>query len=224
MNELLAVPGLPYLALAFIALLAARDFVAYRRDFRLKYLLTPLVTIAIVCVVLLGMLKVRVTPFAAWVFLALVFSLVGDTLLMIEESDHFTHGLVFFLLAHLCYIGAFSTGYEFRSWQLILAGVQILAALAFGARIWKGLGAYRAPVVVYLSAITVMVFFACAAFAGGLTERAVLLSVGALLFALSDAALALNKFVVTIPHSTVLTWILYAPAQFLIALSCFFTY
>lgn len=224
MNELLAVPGLTCLTLAFLILLAAREYAAFRCNLRLKYLLTPLVTIAIICVVLLGMLKVRVTPFAAWVFLALVFSLVGDTLLMIEEHNHFTHGLAFFLLAHLCYIGAFSTGYEFRSWQIILAGVQVLAALAFIARIWKGLGAYRAPVIAYLSAITVMVFFACSAFAGGLTERAVLLAAGALLFALSDAALALNRFVVTIPHSTVLTWILYAPAQFLIALSCFFTY
>lgn len=224
MNGLLAVPGLPWLTVAFVALLAAREFVAFRKNLPLKYFFTPLVTVALIGVVLLGMVNVRVTPFAAWVFLALVFSLVGDTLLMIEEHNHFIHGLVFFLLAHLCYIGAFSTGYEFRSWQLILAGAQLLAALAFFSRLWKGLEKLKLPVIIYISAISLMVFFAFSSFAHGLTERAVLLAAGASLFALSDAALALNRFVVAIPHSTVITWILYAPAQFLIALSCLFTY
>jgi uncharacterized membrane protein YhhN len=54
------------------------------------------------------------------------------------------------------------------------------------------------------------------------SPKAALLPVGATLFVVSDAVLGINTFVRRIPHSTVLTWSLYAPAQFCIAVSCFF--
>jgi uncharacterized membrane protein YhhN len=50
----------------------------------------------------------------------------------------------------------------------------------------------------------------------------VLLPAGAVLFVISDVVLAINTFVKKIPHSTVLTWSLYAPAQLFFALSCFY--
>jgi hypothetical protein len=43
---------------------------------------------------------------------------------------------------------------------------------------------------------------------------------GATVFVISDIVLAVSAFLSPIPHSTVFTWALYAPARLMIALSC----
>src|SRR5690625_7519830 len=48
------------------------------------------------------------TTFSKWVVVALLFSVVGDVFLMLEDK-WFVHGLASFLMAHLFYIGGFLT-------------------------------------------------------------------------------------------------------------------
>src|SRR5690625_7893360 len=48
------------------------------------------------------------STFSKWVVIALLFSVVGDIFLMLEDK-WFVHGLASFLVAHLFYIGGFMT-------------------------------------------------------------------------------------------------------------------
>src|SRR5690625_6872640 len=48
------------------------------------------------------------TTFSKWVVVALLFSVVGDVFLMLEDK-WFVHGLASFLMAHLFYICGFLT-------------------------------------------------------------------------------------------------------------------
>jgi uncharacterized membrane protein YhhN len=77
------------------------------------------------------------------------------------------------------------------------------------------------PVLVYMLLISTMVFFAINRPAEAPRRQRLLLLFGAVLFLASDTILAVNAFLSPIPHSTVFTWLTYAPAQCMIALSCF---
>jgi len=66
-----------------------------------------------------------------------------------------------------------------------------------------------------------MAFFAWGRLGASISRHTFFIALGATLFVVSDLLLAINAFIRPIPHSTVFTWSLYAPAQFLIALSCF---
>ncbi len=127
-----------------------------------------------------------------WMLAGLVCSLAGDVFLMLPR-EQFVAGLASFLLGHIAYIVALTLQHE--SWGLTLVGIAaVVAALALVG--WRILGAVRrgddaafaAPVVVYMAVISVMVI---AAFG---TAGAVAI-IGAVLFYVSDATLAWNKFV-----------------------------
>ena len=82
------------------------------------YLFKPLTM-----VILIASLLPSAGLFAAWqwlIVLGLVFSLAGDVFLMLP-SDKFIAGLASFLVAHLCYIGAFYPHYG-RGRHLALVG------------------------------------------------------------------------------------------------------
>ena len=82
------------------------------------YVFKPLGTVLILLIALQG--SRQVAPFYRYAIVAgLGFSLVGDVLLMLQ-SDRFVAGLASFLLAHLSYIVAFSsgTGFGFSVWPL----------------------------------------------------------------------------------------------------------
>ncbi len=127
-------------------------------------------------------------------------------------------GLVFFLMAHIMYIAAFSRGYVYDPLHMV-AIVAIAVPLAlFFVLLRSRAGRLAVPVFVYMLAIGAMVFFALTGEGRG-TQK-VMAAAGALLFLVSDAVLALDAFVRRIPHSSVIVWALYAPGQMLIALSC----
>ena len=131
--------------------------------------------------------------YATLILAGLAFSLVGDVVL--EASDSlFVVGLLAFLVAHLWYIAAFLS---------VTRRLDLLRALPFAA--W-GIGAYlvlqpnlgdmAAPVGAYVVVICSMMWRASARVGeGGVTrpdQWAAL--IGAILFALSDTLIALNRF------------------------------
>jgi len=152
--------------------------------------------------------------------LALALSALGDLLLSREGDAAFLGGMVAFLAAHLAYV-PFFLGLGDPS--LVAARWPAMAALVlFGAGIlrllWPRLGAFRAPVVLYVLALLAMGVAALALpFSGG---RA-LIPVGAGLFILSDMILAVEKF--HLPGGSswrritpFAVWGLYWPAQAMI--------
>ena len=141
----------------------------------------------------------------------------GDIALLWPESL-FLLGLGLFLVAHGFYIALFRQG---LSW--FPNGKALAAVLAVGAGmyavIWPGLNdpVLKIAVAVYVSVISLMAAQAIgrAMVLGDASSRWV--AVGACVFMVSDACIAINKFVTPLPLAGL--WILatYYTAQLLIA-------
>ncbi len=130
--------------------------------------------------------------YARWIAAGLMLSLLGDALLALP-GDWFVAGLLAFVVAHLTY----TIAYVGRSRTLAPAWL-LLSLLAVAtmltALFQRGeLGAMKLPVVVYAAVIGLMLWRAGAQGRSG--PRAHLAVVGAVLFVLSDAVLAWNRFI-----------------------------
>ncbi|GLQ86819.1 lysoplasmalogenase [Dyella flagellata] len=154
----------------------------------------------------------------------LAFCLLGDIFLMLPQ-DLFVPGLASFLLAHVCFIAAFSSDVRFAArWQ------PWLGCLAFGAGmavlLWPGIApAMRVPVLAYIGVLATMAGqalgraswlkaqgdarAACARSAG----------LGALLFMASDGLLAWDRFRAALPWATLYILGTYYAALWLLARS-----
>lgn len=161
--------------------------------------------------------------FRSLVLVALLFSLMGDVMLMFQERDpnFFLGGLVSFLVAHIAYILAFrqiSTHYsptlvQQKGWLLI----PFLAyGVGFFILIKNGLGAMRIPVILYEAVILVMGITAMNRFRRVEHSSFIFVFAGALCFILSDSLLATNKFLSPFPFAGFLIMLTYIIAQYLI--------
>jgi uncharacterized membrane protein YhhN len=159
------------------------------------------------------------------VFAGLIFSLIGDVLLLYSVSDVFLflYGLVSFLIAHILYSSAFFRDFKnkpqeskyFGHLMLFLMGV---FSMSYYSIIRDYLNDFRIPVLAYIFVISIM-----AILAGYRYRRVNLLSFrlicfGAIFFVISDAALAYMKFVEPYSFSGILIMSTYMIAQFLITL------
>lgn len=127
------------------------------------------------------------------VLAALAFGVLGDVLLLSARSAAFLGGLAAFLGCHALFAAAFVQA----GVSLPATGLGLAVALPVGALIlrwlWPHLGPqFRAPVVVYVVVILAMCALAAGADARQGGHR---LLPAALLFALSDIAVAREKFV-----------------------------
>jgi len=151
------------------------------------------------------------------VVVGLGLSLLGDIWLMLPR-DHFVAGLLSFLLAHLAYVLAFTTGLR----PLAAPGwivPPLVFALVFLHRI-RPLPKRLAPAVVaYVAVLVTMAWRALAR--GSLlgTTGAMLAAMGAVLFLLSDGALALRRFRGPFRFDQGVIMVTYVAAQTLIAWS-----
>jgi uncharacterized membrane protein YhhN len=204
------------LAWAVVAVAAPLDWWAVgvggrRREWALK----PLVLAALV----VAALAMGATDSATgwWLLAALVLSLAGDVALLSESAPRFVAGLGSFLLAHLAYVAAFAHAGMPRGWLaavgLLLVGV---LSLTVGRRVvpaaaregGPGLGA---ACTAYLAVIGAMVVSAWA------TGRP-LVALGATVFMVSDAVLALDRFVRPLRFGKVAVMVTYHVGQVLIVL------
>jgi len=198
----------------------------------LNFVFKPLTTILIITYAL-G----RGEPGTAYrraVLAGLVFSLGGDVALMWPQQG-FLPGLVSFLIAHLCYLAAFTRGARVAARPAFFAGYAVVAA-AILTLLWPGVPApLRIPVLAYVVALGGMAAQAAVrwrvqreaaqpvsrgwADAAGAARDAGVAALGAGLFMASDAILAANKFLAPVPASALWILALYWSAQWLIASS-----
>ena len=156
--------------------------------------------------------------FYAWMIVAgLLFSLAGDVLLMLP-SDRFAAGLASFLVAHLFYIAAFAADAGFGSAPLALLPF-VLGSAALYPLLRPNLGRLEIPVLLYMLVIAVMAWQAVARWLDVGQLGALLACIGAVLFVISDAALALDRFHRPVPAAPLLKRSTYFSGQWLIALS-----
>jgi uncharacterized membrane protein YhhN len=211
-------PEIANLALVVLALASGSACIASDvRDRRLGvYVFKPL-TMLLVLALALQPTASTSPSYRGAVTAGLVCSLAGDVFLMLPR-DRFVAGLASFLVAHVFYVVAFAAeaGPTARPDALLPFA---LAAGALYALLWPRLGRLRVPVLVYVAAIVVMAWQATARWLLVGQLDALLACAGAVLFVVSDAALALNRFHRTFRGAQVLVLGTYFPGQLLIALS-----
>ncbi len=155
-----------------------------------------------------------------WVLLALMFSWIGDVLLLFQQNDSlfFLLGLSAFLVAHIFYILFFHQvrvreKIKGRLWIVLIVVVYYVALIAL---LSSYLGEMKFPVRVY--GIVISLMFMLAMHMLFIKDKAAgqRMMAGALLFILSDSALAINKFYQSFPFAGILIMLTYALAQFFI--------
>jgi uncharacterized membrane protein YhhN len=158
--------------------------------------------------------------YGRFILLGLVLSMGGDVALALSAPAAFRTGLALFLLGHVAYTCAFLTTWSLGTWALAFA----LAAAASGGVVYHllrpHLGSFRAPVLAYVVAISLMLVAAAAVLDHPYetaTRRLVLL--GALLFYLSDLFVARHRFVQAAFANRLVGLSLYYAGQFMLAVS-----
>jgi alkenylglycerophosphocholine/alkenylglycerophosphoethanolamine hydrolase len=193
-----------WLILALIC--AALEIFAVSKDLqRLEYFAKPAVMI---CLLLWLYSSTDLQGNAFWFGLGILFSLMGDVLLMISLDKMFLLGLFAFLLAHISYVTGFREEIvTVTAWSLILAvfiaiNVGRLLRRIVGAILAKGQNKLVIPVIAYGTVISVMLYAAMSTIYNPTwkTNASFFVSLGAFLFCTSDAILAWNKFVAPIKN------------------------
>lgn len=137
-----------------------------------------------------------------WFLAALVFSLAGDVLLMLPY-DLFVAGLSSFLVGHVCYIAGLTrhggSGSTVALAALAVAVIATVPASRILPAVKRRSPALLAPVAAYMVVISTMVATAAA-------TGVALAACGAVLFWVSDASIAWDRFVQ--PWSWARTWIM----------------
>lgn len=155
------------------------------------------------------------TPYSRRLALGLALSAVGDVLM--ELPGGFLFGLGVFLGAHLAYTAAFVA----ESRRLALA--RAVPFVAFAGAGWlalrSGVGALADPVALYVTAIAAMMWRAAACVGAPPRPRNARLMAlgGAILFAVSDLLIGLDRFRAPIPHGKTAILTLYWLGQLGIA-------
>jgi uncharacterized membrane protein YhhN len=163
-----------------------------------RYLSKPLASLAFIVVALtLGALDSG--TYGYWIAAGLVLGAVGDVALMFESERAFLVGLVAFLLGHVAYVVALSGVTPLVAWIAPWTLAPLVSSALVLRWLWPHLGKMRGPVIAYVLVITAMVVGALAVQTSARValdaRAALLLTVGALLFFVSDIAVARNKFV-----------------------------
>ncbi len=136
------------------------------------------------------------TGYGQLILAGLVFCLAGDVLLIPTCGKSFLTGMAAFALGHAAYIAAFVTSAQAISGLSVFAfvGMAIVAA-ALLWRLWPHLAAFRWPVAGYAVIIALMVAASFSAAPDGRESTFWPAAAGAVLFAISDLAVARDQFV-----------------------------
>jgi uncharacterized membrane protein YhhN len=152
-----------------------------------------------------------------WYLIALVFSFLGDVLLM-DKNNLFLYGIVAFLLTQILFISIIvrqmqkpSNFHKYLYAFLFVNYVVYLLTL-----LKPNLGDFFYPVLIYGITISVFGLVATLNYVSKRTRTALYLMLGALLFITSDSMIALNKFHVAQAFYPVAIMITYVLAQYLI--------
>lgn len=161
----------------------------------------------------IGILNLGGSKYGVFVLAALAFSWIGDVLLVWRRKTFFLGGIAAFLLAHAAYACGFAS-FKFDLSAFVVALVIWVIVVIFLIRwLWPHLnGPFRYAVLIYMAAITAMVSLAAA-------TTSPLITVAAGMFAISDIAVARDRFVASSLGNRIWGIPLYYIAQLLFAIS-----
>lgn len=194
-----------FLIIAFL-FAALESYALWKGPHKLEYVAKPAVMVFLLAY--LWTSNASRVPLA-WFSFGLIFSLLGDVLLMLSLDRMFLAGLAAFLLAHVAYIVGFNIPLpEASGWGFAFAFIVAIGGARVIRRILSAVQSkqMRIPISVYGLVISVMLLSAMIKLTDMTwgSNAALLVTVGAFLFYISDIILAWNKFVSPIPHGRIL--------------------
>lgn len=211
-----------YFLLLLTFLAALLDwYTVYKGWKKLEYFLKPVTMLFLFTWLMIA--SGGLNGIAFWFGIGLLFSLAGDIFLMLPK-EQFIAGLVAFLLAHLAYIVGFNQSLPpFNIIGILLVLIVAVVARQLYVKIAAGLKtqdktALQKPVLAYTAVIAVMLISALFTLfrADWSLNAALTVSIGAALFMLSDAILALNKFVAPIKNGRIMNMAAYHLGQIIL--------
>ena len=145
----------------------------------------------------------------------LIFALLGDCFLMFGTNDMFMIGLTCFLIMQICYTVTFNRKRRVPRYKdYIVPGILAFVGLSALGVLWSGLGEMKWAVVLYTAAIVTMAIFAY--LRHPLLRGYSILFTGVILFIVSDALLAFNKFGDGFSNAQIAVMVTYMLAQYFI--------
>ena len=146
----------------FIILIA--DLIAVQLNYKIaEYIFKPLIIIWLLAYFILQLRAVR-SNLKKWIIAALLFSWLGDVLLMLQDDNSFFFllGLSAFLVAHVFYILFFhfirmKENVKSRWWLLLIVALYYLILISF---LSPHLGDMKLPVRIYAIVISFMFMLA----------------------------------------------------------------
>jgi uncharacterized membrane protein YhhN len=151
----------------------------------------------------------------AWLVAGLALCTAGDLFLLSDRS--FDVGLITFLLGHTSYVVGYGAALPIPQWSLVILVPLVVVGGAASGWLWPHLGRRRVPVLVYIVVVSVMVWGGISTYARDVLPWTA--AAGALLFYLSDLAVARHRFI----HKSFINRALGLPTyylgQFLLALT-----
>ncbi|TPG16322.1 lysoplasmalogenase [Pedococcus bigeumensis] len=203
-------------SLAAVAVAAPLDWWSVAvRGRRREWVLKPLVLVLLI--VTAWLLGAPDSTAGWWLLAALGLSLVGDVALLSDSDPRFVVGLGSFLVAHLVFVVAFAhLGMPRADLGLVGLGLVVGMAVVVGRRVVPAARAEGGPalagaVAAYMIVIGAMVVTAWA------TGHPVV-ALGATVFMVSDAVLALDRFVTARRFGSLAVMVTYHLGQVLIVL------
>jgi uncharacterized membrane protein YhhN len=162
-----------------------------------------------------------VAAYFTYLFVGLIFCLIGDVCLALPQEKAFLAGLVAFLIGHIFYIFSFSSLISIYHW--ISAGLFIMFGMSAFIFFWlrPHLKSMLIPVLLYIVVITVMASGAWAVFwkTSFQTSGRALILAGSLCFYFSDVFVARDKFIKEKYGNRLFGLPLYYTGQFMLAFS-----
>ncbi len=207
-----------YYPAIIVVILAAIDWIATEKQIKiLEYVFKPLTILA-----LLGWMWLSAGLGGAmlWFTIGLFFCLAGDVLLMVPRNL-LIYGLSAFFFGQLFYILAFNTSEPYFNnlgkALIIILGIIVgwlYPKLSGGLRA-RGRKSLQIPVLVYSIVISIMVYSAVMTWTrpGWSAAAAISVSIGAILFYISDAVNAWDRFIGPFPHSRLAVMVPYLLGQ-----------
>lgn len=152
-------------------------------------------------------------------FVALIFSWLGDVVLMYQDYEvYFMAGIGLFLIAQITYVVVLRKSMYQKPEIGLMKVVPFLLYAGVLFYILLPAGDFTIPIVVYGSVIMIMAIMARLREGNTSQESYQLALIGSILFLASDSILAYNSFNTAIPYAGILIMSTYCGAQLLLVL------
>ncbi|MBC8196549.1 MAG: lysoplasmalogenase [Candidatus Marinimicrobia bacterium] len=182
------------------------------------FVLKPLTLISII---IMGVLSQNIDRniLNQLILIGILFSLLGDILLMFGKKE-FLIGMGAFFLTHIFYINAFILdGFHLN---YIFIFFTSLFSILFYLFIYSSLNSHKIPVLIYSLAISTMLITSRSYFQLHDNINGKLILLGAILFTISDILLAIKQYKGEFPYCSTLVYLTYFSGQYFICLTMWY--